>query len=438
MVSTEEVPYGWLPELERTVLSQNDIPLLGQCPDFPLEEFKALLQEHFGCANLEVDISNPSMTQGEEALSHLGEGAKVLSFAASSIESPFFLALAQKDYDATVELFAFPGDKKGPAVPQSLRDGFFLFCLSRVLQQFPRLSFTPEMSYQYLGSDQQPQGPALSIDVGIRAGDGSLSARLILPEAFRKEWVSYFARRPSPSQRADALSAVPDLSLSLEVGRVRMSLEEWNGVENGDFIILDRCTADPGSQKGWINLSLNGKALFRGRFKKEGIKLAQFARNQERTPSDMANEYPEDDEDLYGDEDESIEAEENLYSEDEEEQTEGFAESPEEAEDFLEDDEDEVDDEEATEEPAGQVAERELVNLDELPVEVVVEVGRLKVSAKELMSLRPGNILETSISIESPVYLVANGKPVGKGELMKLGQVLGVRVSNMGPENGNA
>ncbi|HRD55405.1 MAG TPA: FliM/FliN family flagellar motor switch protein, partial [Parachlamydiaceae bacterium] len=67
-------------------------------------------------------------------------------------------------------------------------------------------------------------------------------------------------------------------------------------------------------------------------------------------------------------------------------------------------------------------------NPEEMVLDVIVEVGRLEMSIEKLTELQPGNILEIDVRPENGVDLVVNGKRIGKGELLKLGEVLGVRI----------
>lgn len=93
--------------------------------------------------------------------------------------------------------------------------------------------------------------------------------------------------------------------------------------------------------------------------------------------------------------------------------------------------------EEPTEEPLADEAEPErgekaFAKPDQLPVTLAVELGRLRMTASRLLDLQPGNVVELSHGIESGVYLYANGACVGRGELVRIGDVVGVRVVEIG------
>ena len=68
----------------------------------------------------------------------------------------------------------------------------------------------------------------------------------------------------------------------------------------------------------------------------------------------------------------------------------------------------------------------------DIPVSLTIEVGRVCMTAKRLMALQSGNMLELDIIPENGVDLVINGKKVGKAELIRVGEKLGVRVLEIG------
>lgn len=70
--------------------------------------------------------------------------------------------------------------------------------------------------------------------------------------------------------------------------------------------------------------------------------------------------------------------------------------------------------------------------IQEIPLSVVVEVGRLQMSLQKLTELQPGNVLELNVRPENGVDLVVNGRCVARGELLLLGDALGVRVLDIG------
>ncbi len=68
------------------------------------------------------------------------------------------------------------------------------------------------------------------------------------------------------------------------------------------------------------------------------------------------------------------------------------------------------------------------LSLDELPVTLSFDVGNKTLPLKELKSLKPGYTFTLEHSVEAPVFIRANGRLVGQGELVQIEEHVGVRV----------
>ncbi|RWB60726.1 MAG: YscQ/HrcQ family type III secretion apparatus protein [Mesorhizobium sp.] len=79
--------------------------------------------------------------------------------------------------------------------------------------------------------------------------------------------------------------------------------------------------------------------------------------------------------------------------------------------------------------PAGQILEES--TLDELPVALAFEVGRTVMPVGEVRQLAPGAIIPIADVTKPAVDILANGKRVGRGEIVRIGEGLGVRIERM-------
>lgn len=114
----------------------------------------------------------------------------------------------------------------------------------------------------------------------------------------------------------------------------------------------------------------------------------------------------------------------------EEEDSEGFEETEEEKSEASEEEERTLEENEAHALP--EEATPKALSLGEIPMNVVIEVGRVQMPIKSVMNLKPGNLLDLHLHPESGVDLVVNGSRIGKGELLQIGGVLGVRILELG------
>lgn len=66
--------------------------------------------------------------------------------------------------------------------------------------------------------------------------------------------------------------------------------------------------------------------------------------------------------------------------------------------------------------------------LDEIPVKLVFELGRVELSLREIRELAPGAVVALARPLEESVDVVANGRRIGRGNLIQVGDSLGVRL----------
>lgn len=84
-----------------------------------------------------------------------------------------------------------------------------------------------------------------------------------------------------------------------------------------------------------------------------------------------------------------------------------------------------------TQEDSMEQEEKEEATLRDLPMQVTVEVARLKMSLGELLQLQPGNTLALSTPLERGAVLTVEGRTIGRGELVSLGDTFGIRILEM-------
>lgn len=83
--------------------------------------------------------------------------------------------------------------------------------------------------------------------------------------------------------------------------------------------------------------------------------------------------------------------------------------------------------------PNGQMETANLDLLLDIGLQITVELGRARMSIKEVLSLGPGTVVELNRVAGEPVDVLINGKPIAKGEVVVLGDMFGVRVTDIIP-----
>jgi type III secretion protein Q len=75
--------------------------------------------------------------------------------------------------------------------------------------------------------------------------------------------------------------------------------------------------------------------------------------------------------------------------------------------------------------------------IEDLQLPVVFEVDTARISLAELAAMRPGYIVELDAPLsEATIRLVCQGQTVGHGQLIGVGEQLGVRITSTGTEHG--
>ncbi|CAM2005078.1 type III secretion system cytoplasmic ring protein SctQ [Acanthopleuribacter pedis] len=65
--------------------------------------------------------------------------------------------------------------------------------------------------------------------------------------------------------------------------------------------------------------------------------------------------------------------------------------------------------------------------LDSLDINMVFEIGRKEINLGDLRAIQPGFVIDLEQPLEKPVTIRANGKLIGRGELVQVEESLGVR-----------
>lgn len=71
------------------------------------------------------------------------------------------------------------------------------------------------------------------------------------------------------------------------------------------------------------------------------------------------------------------------------------------------------------------------LDLASLKIRVVYELGRAELSAGDIAKLAPGAILPLARPVDEAIDIVANGKRIGTGSLVQIGDSIGVRVTRL-------
>ena len=71
---------------------------------------------------------------------------------------------------------------------------------------------------------------------------------------------------------------------------------------------------------------------------------------------------------------------------------------------------------------------RELAQIQDIPLQVAIEVGRLHLKVRDLLKLAPDSIIQLKKPVGEPFDICINGLPVARGEVIVVEQSSGVRI----------
>jgi flagellar motor switch protein FliN len=439
-------PYDWVRHVDPELLQVDATPLLGSAPLFPWEQLSKNLASCFTIEKLSIQPDKLQWRSTKELLEGLGDHPVCLNLAVPSI--PGSLAWIMPEEEVNILMSIVLTKESHPLTFQDpeLRESFCRFIHLETLYQLSQIDFDKSLAPVLSDRSGVPTQDSLSLDVSISMNDQVLWGRLLISPEFRQGWVEKHAK-PERTPLANEIAKQADAILHVELGRSFLTLPQWSSVRPGDFLLLEQCDWNPDTLSGHIGLTSNSIPVFSGLLEEGRIKIIEFSHYYEaRTP--MNNHASDDDTkennelsaELENDEDFQLDDEDSFELTIDDEslifETTPTSENPlsEAGEQDVEQPVEPTPEEnpisvEAVEEP--ETIKTHVAPKD-IPVSLIVEVGRIHMTVEKLLELEPGNLLDLNIHPENGVDLIINSKKVGKGELIRIGESLGIRVLEMG------
>lgn len=441
--------YDWIKHMPASLFHKDEIPIIGNSPTFPWTSFAERLGKFFSIPKFSIQ---PSPTfewrSPEDLLKGFGANPAVLYVTLEPSLAPVSWVISSQDVQQLMSILLNLPQESVEGLDSQTRDEFFQFVAIETLNSIVQIDFDKTLSPRILEKGEPPHEPALCQDVAITISDKILQGRLIMPSDFRHGWKERYAQRKLdvPKQIMEHL----EVTVHLEAGRTKLKPSTWAKIQLGDFLLLDSCSLKTEGE-GRVMLTVCDMPLFRGKIKDGNIKILEHPLYHEGetamgTDNSIDEEHfpKEDEESFFDGEDEESEEHQDEESSEEEHGDEDDAEHLDETTETEETETEEETEgtEEAAEDEVSQSESEEAVKvpnivqkpskIEEIPFSIVVEVGRLQMSMQKLTELQPGNILDLNVRPENGVDLVVNGKCIAKGELLLLGEALGVRILDLG------
>lgn len=412
---TTLAPYEWLRKIPKEITQHVEPSPFGYAPEFNDATFLAKLQEIFQLQKLELS-TKPFELKEAGQLKKGFEQAAVFSIRVAPLKGELIVLIPQGDFDRLLTSFA-EKELHTHILEPEFKQAFTHFMLSEALvafqAAFPDKTITPQLQ----GEATFPELEAAWVkDIDLHWDKGALSVRLIVPSELRQAWKQKYQEKG-----ASLLGMYEKLQLEVhvEAGRTHLKQQEWQKVDKGDFLILETChlqakgDKEPG-EKGRVLLTVNQTPFFRARLKEGSIKILEYPLFYEvGTTMSMPPNRPPKKEEFHDEElDEDLDFDE------------------EETEPFIEEEEEEESAAVAApkEGNKSELSAQKPFKAEDIPLEIIVEAGRFQMTVQKLTELQPGSLIDLDIHPEQGVDLVVNGVCIAKGELLKVGETLGVRI----------
>ncbi|MDR3624778.1 MAG: type III secretion system cytoplasmic ring protein SctQ [Chlamydiales bacterium] len=428
---------NWLPLVDSAILQIDEIPLLGNTPSFDWSLFAENLKKTFQCKELVITPKQWLWRESRELFEGLGSGLKTIQIAVSPLEGTLHWVMPEEDIKTLMSLvLGSPID----ILSDEMQEGFCSYIAAEVLHTLEDLGVTEKLPLRLLKGAKAPNELSLCLDIIFEMDNKSINGRLFLSSFFRKAW----KRNREEFERSHFNPSV-SLNVSLCMGHVLLSLQELLHIQTGDLLILQHSTFNMDKKQGPCFLSFNHSLLFNGTLQGNKIKITEYLAKLEEPPMTTESSKEKEPPKTHAPADETHDAQPPA---EDAEDTSLFLGEDEEF--FMEDEElSKVLKEELVEQKAPVkeslpkqteqktapskievVNEAESVPLkpEDIPLIIKIEIASLSLPAKKVLELHPGNELSLDKEVDNSVRLIVNGKCIGKGELIQIGEVLGVRI----------
>lgn len=404
-------PLSWLKQLHDELSLSQQIPLWGSPPLFPWGSFAQTLGNSLQISDFQVTLQKQEILSSEEFLHPFGKNPILKTCELAPLEGTIHWVISSESMEEISRLLLHSEESGIEFTDPSLKEGFYEYLMLCASQTFEKLACYPDLHIQWLDTKPFSKTASLCCTLELSLCGKSFPARLIFSPEFHQSFSSHFSKLPKNLFNSPLVASL-NTCLRVNLGSCRLKKQDWDRLQVHDFLILDTCSYDPVSCKGTVTLALEDTPLFMGKIKKNGIKILDYhtyyGDSQTMDEDEIkGEEFPEDeikDEQLFHEEIDDLDP---LLDEEEEESLPMPKENP-------------------------QTVHEALASSKDIPFPIVVEIDRIHMPLEKLLALEPGNVLELPIRPEQGVFLTVHGKKIARGELIKLGEAIGVKILEIG------
>jgi flagellar motor switch protein FliN/FliY len=423
MISQNLTPSSWLPYISKAIIEAEEIPLI-QPLKISTDQLAKNLSSIFQTDNILLDLGEFRFRGHDDILSDMGTDVEVLHTSLPPLEGNISVVFDSKDFKRLINLsMNIENSHLTQDIIDAYRDYFFIK-LMNCIESSTQLS---NLSIKLASKKPLDTEAMLTLDGVLKISNNPFAFRLALSPLLRKSLKEYQLKEKfKPSNIPPHIP----IDLSCSIGKVVLSLQEWQTVNEGDFIIVDSFGFDPYTKKGNLILSYKHNVLFHGELSESKVKISSNTVRSMEADS-MANDPSKNQETHEQEKDSSffLGEDEDFFQEDEE-----LTHLLNEAQTKTHTNSDESEQVGTAKEENHDIVKAESkkpLSSQDIPINIKIEIAHLTLTAKELLEIQPGNEFSLGRDVDSHVDLVVSGKCIAKAELIKIGDVLGVRILSL-------
>lgn len=380
----EKQPYYWIKKISKAALLLDEMPLISSNKNLDLNKLADFLSKTFSNKNIQIETGEINWQTEDSSF----ENNTIKKITLNPLKGDLFLLMQNDDIKKIAIDLMVQEENTKQLFSESETKAFYDFILLEALSSLDKMQVF-EGTNPKISSIKSISSPYLVIDIKVTINSTTYLATLCLSQEFRRSWQNHIKNKKIDLNKSF------EVPLSLQCGQVNIKKEVFDNLKKGDFVILDELSYYPLYQKNLATLYLENTPLFLIKIKENKVKLLDYASYYE------VNEFMEKEENI----DENEDIEEEIYEEEE--------------------------DQEEIKEKVLEKVEEKNIDINNVPITLTIEIAKIKMTLEKLMQLTPGNLLDLNISPEEEINITISGKKVAKGELLNLGETLGVRITNI-------
>ncbi len=399
----------WIEEIKQELFDLGQPPIVPQIPGLSLESVASKLSAQLGLA-LTLSLGDAKPVENSSLYAQM----RVVAISLNAPAAPLFVAIEQSNFEQIVS-WLLSGDVAAAAqVKGSLQENFVQILTTATLQSIA----LPSLSILSLEA-KLPSEPMVTQALQISCGGKTAQITLLLTRSFRTHMEQQISAEGQRALQLSLPSSKIALAMRMALELVPLTADDLVHFTPGAFLRLER--AGPAEEQT-VQLMLGRRAFFAAKAKGDKLRITAVAdpveENRMTTPD--PNQPPADNEKLFRGEDEEFFVEDaELAKVLEQEGHAPATATPAKAAPA------------AAPKPLAAAAPKPIVQPTDVPIVAEVVIGYLRVTVGDLLQMGTGATYNLSQAISNNVDIVVGGKRIAKGELVKSGDLLGVRITSL-------